>query len=266
MVLRAFLFSMRLLLVVLLFSMSFISYGQKYSMGARVAPCLIWPSFGDKDEKQTFSRGLIPGFSGSLLVSFPLKKNFDLFLEGGYSRKGRKLKFNNDEWTNRSTYNFIDLNMLLRRSYKFKLDKDVPSFFFFNLGPEVSYWLSGKGKTIVTDIGYDYTIVFNKPPDGDFKKMYMNDVNRWLFGIGLGVGLKAPVSKNQYITTELRFSSGHTFLGKKDSSHIEILTYQDTMLTNLKAISLSVSYSLDFDVQQSRKGKSTLKKSIRKTR
>ena len=252
------------LLIFLAFFSSYFSYGQKYSVGVKAAPLLTWPSFGEKEAKHDFSRGIGFGYSAGLLASFPMKNGFDCFVEGGYSVLSRKLKFNNDEWTNKSVYHFADMTMLLRKSYKFKLDKNVPSFFFFNIGPDVKYWLSGRGKIVVEGKGYNYDMVFNKEHDGSFTTMYMNNVNRYLFGLNLGVGIKAPMLRKQYITAELRFTSGHTFLGKKDSSYIEILTFDDTMKTNLKAISINVAYTLDFDVQQSRKGKSTLDRKIKR--
>jgi len=254
------------LLIFLAFFTTYFSYGQKYSVGVKAAPLITWPSFGEKDDKHDFSRGLTPGYAVGLLASFPMKKDFDCFVEAGYSTKGRKLKFNNDEWTNKSIYHFVDMALLLRKSYKFKLEKNVPSFFFFNIGPDVSYWLNGRGKIIVEGKGYKYDIVFNKEHDGSFSTMYLNNVNRYLFGLNIGVGMKAPLLRKQYITAELRFTSGHTFLGKKDSSYIEILTYEDTMKTNLKTLSLNVAYTLDFDVQQSRKGKSTLDRKIKRKR
>lgn len=256
----------KLLMILFAVFLSFFSYGQKYSVGIKAGPLVNWTSFGDKEDRDNFSSGLKLGYSAGVLVSFPLKHDFDFFAEGAYAQKGRRLKFQNDTWTNRSTYKFIDLTMLLRKSYTFRLEKNIPSQWYFNIGPEVSYWLSGKGSIAVEGPGYPYTIVFDKTPDANFNYMYMNDVNRWLFGLALGVGFRAPLMRGQHINAEVRFVSGHTFLGKKDSSHIEILTFEDTMKTNLKVININVSYTLDFDVQQSRKGKSTLDKKMKNSR
>jgi hypothetical protein len=58
--------------------------------------------------------------------------------------------------------------------------------------------------------------------------------------------------------------SGHTYIGRKNgSSYIEILTFEDTLKTNLKALYLNLTYTVDLDVQKSRKGKSTLGKKIK---
>src|SRR5688500_18167352 len=147
------------LVLFLAFLVSYFSYGQKYSVGVKVAPLISWPGFGDKEDKDTFSRGVNLGYSAGALVSFPMKKDFDCFIEVAYSHKGRKLKFNEDRWLNQSVYNMVDLTLLLRKSYQFTLEKNVPSYFFFNLGPEVSYWMNGKGKIIVNGPGYPYDMV-----------------------------------------------------------------------------------------------------------
>jgi hypothetical protein len=193
--------------------------------------------------------------------------------EGAFSRKGRAIKFNDKQWENRSVYHFAEATMLLRKTYKFNLEKNIPSEWFFNVGPEISYWINGKGAISASGPGYPYKVVFNKIDyNSGYDKMYLNNVNRWLFGLSLGAGFTAPLQRNQKISVELRFTSGHTFLGKRNSStHINgYLTgdgnFQDTLKTNLKVISILVAYTFDFDVQQSRKGKSTLDKTIKKNR
>ena len=246
--------------------MGFISKGQKYSVGVKASPLISWPAFGDKEEKELFSREVSLGFAAGGVLSFPLKHDFDLFVEGGYSSKGRRMKNKDNGWVNNSRFGFIDGALLLRKSYKFRLEKNIPSFFYLNIGPEVSYWATAKGDILVDGHANPYEVVFNEPPDGNFNYMYLNDVNRWLFGLVIGIGVKAPMLRHQHITTELRFVSGHTFLGTSESSKIAILTFDDTMMTNLKTISINLAYTFDFDVQKSRKGKSTLDRKIKRRR
>ncbi|MEX2230761.1 MAG: hypothetical protein WD824_01270, partial [Cyclobacteriaceae bacterium] len=65
---------------------------------------------------------------------------------------------------------------------------------------------------------------------------------------------------------------GHTNLGNNKYQYpprewySSLLNYNDTMRVNLKVISLSVAYTYDFDKVESRKGKSTLKKKLKKGR
>jgi hypothetical protein len=243
------------------------SAAQKFSMGFRAGLTANWASFSDKDQKDTFSVKPSTGFAIGALVGFPMKNNYSVIIEGGFSQKSRTIvESGEDLLKNHSSYKFVDGTLLLRKSYKFEFGKDIPADWFVEIGPEVSYWLSGKGNFSVNGPKYPYQIEFDKAPDGDMKYLYYTDANRLFFALVLGVGFKAPLKKNTSITTELRFISGHTNLGNNHYEYpvrewyASLLNYNDTLKMNLKVISLSVAYTYDFDRIESRKGKSTLKK------
>lgn len=243
---------------------------QKYSVGVRGAGTVNWASFRDKFQKDTFSVKPTMGFAFGALIGFPLKNNYSVIIEGGFAQKGRRL--DDPLLENHSTYRFIDGTLLLRKAYHFQLGPDIPSEWFFNIGPEVGYWMSGKGYFTAGGPKYPYRIEFDRAPDGDLGYLYYNSANRVFFGLVLGVGMKAPLKNNTAISTELRFISGHTNLGQNKYEYhtrewyAALLNYVDTLKMNLKVISLSVAYTYDFDKQESRKGKSTLKKRLKKGR
>jgi len=247
-----------------------VTCAQKYSVGFRAGGTVNWASFRDKDQKDTFSVKPTTGFTIGALIGFPLKNNYSVIIEGGFSQKSRRL--DDVLLENHSTYKFVDGTMLLRKAYKFQLGPDIPSEWFVNIGPEVGYWMSGKGYFTAGGPKYPYQIEFDKVPDGDLNYLYYNNANRVFFGLVLGVGMKAPLKNNTAITTELRFVSGHTNLGSNKYDYptrewyAALLNYVDTLRMNMKVISLSVAYTYDFDKQESRKGKSTLKKKIKKGR
>lgn len=249
-----------------------VACAQKYSFGLRFGGSVNWASFRDKYQKDTFSIQPTPGFSLGALIGFPLKNNYSVIIEGGFSQKGRILKDELAQLENHSTYKFVEGALLLRKAYKFQLGKTVPAEWFFNIGPEVGYWLSGKGYFTAGGPRYPYQIEFDKAPNGDMKYLYYNSANRMFFGLVLGVGMKAPLRNNTAISAELRFISGHTNLGNNEYEYHPrewysmILNHNDTMRMNLKVISLSVAYTYDFDKVESRKGKSTIKKRMKKGR
>ena len=260
-----------ILLIICMIAMANVTYAQKYSVGLRAGGSLNWASFRDKYQKDTFSVKPSSGFTLGALVGFPLKNNYSVIIEGGFSQKGRKLK---DETLleNHSTYRFAEGSLLLRKAYKIHLGENIPAEWFFNIGPEVGYWLSGKGYFTAGGPKYPYRIEFDKTPDGDMGQLYYNSANRMFFALSLGVGLKAPLKNNTAISTELRFVSGHTNLGNNKYEYptrewySSLLNYNDTLRMNLKVISLSVAYTYDFDKKEARKGKSTLPKKLKKGR
>jgi hypothetical protein len=243
------------------------SYCQQFSIGAKAGPLISWGNFGDKDDKDDFSQEIKPGFYAAGLIVFPLKNDYSFLTEFGFSQKGRKILFNNDTWENNAAYYFGDAVMLLRRSFPLNLGANIPSQWFVNIGPHVNYWFSGRGK-VSAGGSYNYTVVFGEmpqnPPGPDFDKMYLHEVNRWLFGIDIGVGFKAPLKQNRKIFTELRFTSGHTFFGNKNSASNRTLGFTDNLRANEKVLSLTVAYVIDVNVQEGRKGKSTKDKEIKR--
>ncbi len=263
----------RLLTLLLVVGTAGTSYGQKFTLGIKAKGSLTWAGFGDKEAKDTFGSRMKPGFGAAILIGFPLKDKYDLMLEGGVSQSGRILTFNdNPEWRNNLTMRTVDMGMLLRRNFEFMLKKDTPAKGFVALGPEISYWINSNGFITVTDgPKYRYDVAFESDEEGGNSGylLKLQDVNRWLFSLNIGAGLRAPLRNNRFITTEIRFTSGHTFLGKENSAFMERFIWgpgsmQDTMRTNMKTVSLIVAYTIDIDVKEKRKGKSTIKKKLKR--
>jgi hypothetical protein len=263
-------FTKHLIVFLSFFVVTFTTVGQKYSIGVKAGGMVSWPAWADRTIKDTLSAGLSTGYNAAMTISFPMKNQFDLVIEGGYSKKGRKVTwFDGTEWTNISTFKFIDMGMFMRKSFSFRLEKNIPATWYVNIGPEVSYWLSGAGRYSAGGDWYNYTIDFDKESSTEFDALALPNANRWLFGLGVGGGIIAPLMNNQTIGVELRFSYGHTYLsrtGKISNEQYPLATYfgyEDSYKCNIKSLTLSVSYSLNFDVQRSRRGKSTLDKKVK---
>jgi hypothetical protein len=100
---------------------------------------------------------------------------------------------------------------------------------------------------------------------GEFDKVYMIDVNRWLFGIDIGVGMEAPIRKTQRIMTELRFTWGHTYFGDQTSQNYNTIGWTDNnMRGNEKVLSLTVAYMFDMDLRLNKTGRSTKDKETKR--
>lgn len=235
-------------------------FGQNFSLGVKAGPLVLWSPYGDKDDAVGFENKPKYGYYLAGIINFPLKNDYTCVIEGGFSQKGRHVEtagmFNN------GTYYFIDAALLLRKSFKFNLGKNVPATGFFNIGPHISYWLGGEG-TIgsVGSDGSDYKIKFVDSLNSDdfkFKTMYMVDANRWLFGADIGLGMTAPIKKTQRVLVELRFTWGHTFYGTRETAYYNWVQFVDyNMRANEKVLSLTAAYIFDFDLRASKKGHST---------
>jgi len=228
---------------------------------------MTWADFADNDTRQNFQSTPKIGYSIGGIILFPLKNKYSFFSEFGFKQTGRHIKFNEGTWTNNATYRYFDLSMALRKAFIVHIKKNVPTHCFFNVGPNVDYWLSGDGEIKTDVLGTNYKVVFNEQPDGNFHKNYMNNVNRWFFGMDLGIGADANITKTQRVAVELRFTYGHTYIGKKTgTSNLEILGFEDNIKSNFKTLTLSGSYFFDFDLRKSKMGKSTQDKKVKRRR
>jgi hypothetical protein len=241
-------------------------FAQKFSLGLKAGVLGAYTNFSDR--RDTLKSNVKLGFNVGGLIMFPLKNRYSFMAEGGYSQQGRSWTYkpNDARWT--STYYFADLSMALRRDFRLKILKNVPSKWFFTVGPNINYWIGGRGKFIPhqgpgspAGLTQNLQIVFDKPPSTAYQTLYINNENRWLWGVNLGVGVTFTTLKNQRILTELRMTWGQTYLGDKKSESLYNLTAADNMdlKCNLKVLNLSVAYIFERDIQKGRMGKSTKK-------
>lgn len=260
--------SLILSLVFMLASVNWL-YAQKFSLGVKGGPLALKSVYGDKTEDDDIDDKIKYGFYGAGFISFPLKNHYSCVIEAGYSHKGRKVLFNDGTAQNNATYRFLDAALLLRKSFRLDLGKNVPADWFVNIGPHISYWLGGKGTIGPTQSnGKAYEIEFADTFKlGDFNTMYLIDANRWLFGMDIGVGMTAPIKKTQRVLTELRFTWGHTYYGGKTTANYDWIGFTDqNMRANEKVLSFTVAYMWDFDLQKAKKGKSTKDKEVNRKR
>lgn len=238
---------------------------QKFNLGIKAGPNFTIGRFRDSDLRDEFKSKLVIGYFVGGTIQFPLKNDYSFGTEAGFSHKGKKLEFNDGTWVNKAGFDFIDLSMSLRKSFEFQLRPDVRSKLIVGVGPNIAYWLRAKGEIDAGGPVAKYSVAFNQEPDGNFNINYYNEINRWLFGLDLGFGLEAPISSTQKILTELRFTFGQTNLGTTDSSStVEILGFKDDLKMNLKTLSLSATYLFSFDLKESKMGRSTKDKVVKR--
>jgi hypothetical protein len=156
------------------------------------------------------------------------------------------------------------MSMALRKTYRLKLKENIYSTWFVNVGPNVNYWINGKG-TMVPYFGRNqyYTVAFDgRQQASSYTKISVKDENRWLFGINVGIGTTFTTFKNQKVVTELRMTWGQTYLGKRHSETLggtPGINDEMSLRCNLKTINFSVGYIFDRDLQKGKMGKSTKK-------
>lgn len=249
------------IVVVVAFCISSLSvFAQKFSLGLKAGVLGVYTNF--PDSKDSLKTGVKPGFNVGGLISFPLKRNCAFVAEGGFSQQGRSYTYepNKDKWS--GTYYFVDMSMAVRKYFHWNVIKHISTDWFFNAGPNINYWLGGKARmTPYYGIQQNYQLAFDQT-GAEYSKIYMTNLNRWLFGLNVGIGFTATTLKNQKILTELRMTWGQTYLGQRHSEFITGvpgIMDEVSMKCNLKVLNVSVAYIFDRDIQKGRMGKSTKK-------
>lgn len=248
--------------ILLVFYPSF-SFSQKFSLGLKGGITASLTNFADQSDRDIFKTGIKPGFSAAALIAFPMKKEYSFQTELGFAQQGRTYTYkpNGDQWS--STYNFAEASMLLRKNFRLKIKENISTNWFVDIGPNVNYWLGGTGGMIpYFGIHQHYTVVFDQTPDQSYTKIFINNENRWLYGLNIGVGASGKIRSDQRILVELRLIWGQTYLGTKTSETIGGTPgIQDelSLKCNIKSLNLSIAYIFDRDLKKSNKGKSTIK-------
>ncbi|MDH5379629.1 MAG: PorT family protein [Cyclobacteriaceae bacterium] len=266
----------RVLLLSFLASSFFLSSAQKFTVGVKGGVQGYTMRYQQKDIRDVFHNRFKGGFLGGLVIGFPLPADFSFIAESQLSVKGRKVRFNQSTldpsyaWVNNSTYYFIENSLLLRKEFPVSF-YDFHSSWYFNVGPNISYWMGGNGvlTTTTSTTGLNYKMVFTDsvyydPRSINFNEMQVVDANRWLFGLDFGVGFMTHVLGNQRFFSEVRFTYGHTYLGQSYSANLYVLGFDDNLRNAYRSLNVTLGYAISLDLRDQRKGKSTLDKQKRR--
>lgn len=255
---------LKVLIIVIFLFITHFSTAQQFVLGVKGGVQAMTNAYPERSTREFFRPGIQAGANGGVFIDFPLPDDFSLVGEFQYNLKGRRVRFNDGNWVNAARYSFFDTPILLRKYFKLP-EKEFSSFWYINIGPDISYWLGGKGRIITDGPGVDYTVVFEEPEGNtEIEKMYLHDVNRFLFGLNFGVGYTAYVLGNQRFFVEARFTYGHTYFGKHDSAYLPVLGFEDNLETNYRLLNISFGYGISIDMRNAKKGKSTLDKRKRR--
>lgn len=244
-------------LAIIIFSAPGIN-AQKFSLGLAGGVHTYKVAFHHDEEESLFDSKSKLGYKFGGFIEFPLENNFSWSTEAYYSKKGRKVSYYDGSITNNANYTFYEISVLLRKGYDLSVSEKLKGEVFFNIGPNINYWHSGKG-TIDANVDLDYEVRFQEP-DADVFINSITDANRWLFGLEAGIGTEIRIYDTQFFEVEVRYTYGQTYLGDKNSSTIPILAFEDSLRSNYRVLSVILRYGVDIDLKNARKGKSTIKR------
>jgi hypothetical protein len=238
-------------------------------IGPVAGPQVSWVSYDDKDSKGKYSQSPVYGFHAGVGLSFRVHKRFFLHTAFLYSTKGKKLEGKDDQLLKyKVNYNYIDVPMVYTVEFLHKVGKTKQYKFFFGIGPNVSYWLGGKGYLQNTQLNeliidrVEFKTVFGREEnDYSDNEMNVNGANRLQLGLNLQTGFVFEPLGYQKIMFTVRYEAGHSFLSPENNGTFrQTNEFKDDMRTRIQGLRMSFSYLIDLKNEESKKGKSTINK------
>jgi hypothetical protein len=257
----------RRILIVLLLSSGASAFSQ-ILVGPVAGPQVSWVSYDDKANRDRFGQYPTVGFHGGFGLSFRVHKTFFLHTALLYSQKGKRLEGKEDELLKqRTNYRFIEMPMFYTYEFRQNVGKSRAYKWFVGLGPNVSYWLGGRGSLEDTQLSeilvnrVNYKIVFNRAP-GTYAddEMNVNDPNRLQLGLVFAGGIVLEPLGYQKIMVTMRYELGHSFMSPTGQGEFNLTNYKDDMRVRSQGVRLSFSYLIDLKTEEKKKGKSTINK------
>lgn len=243
-------------------------------VGPIAGPNFSWTSFDDKDLKDVYDVSPIIGFHAGMALSFRVQKRFFLHSSFIYSTKGKIYKAENDPlFKNEVRYKYLELPLLYTVEFKGNFGGGKEYKWYVGAGPNVSYWLGGRGKFSSSDLSevgigeLDYKVTFYKNPEdiGD-DEMGVEDPNRFQLGLTVATGFVFEPMGNQKFMLLFRYELGHSFLSRTSDGVFKPTLYTDEMRIRNQGFRISLAYLIDLKTEQRKKGKSTIKESNKRRR
>lgn len=237
-------------------------------IGPTAGPNFSWTSFDDSDQREIYDVRPVPGFHAGVMVAFRVQKRFFLNTSIIYSTKGKIVKSDIDPmFRNQATYNYIEMPILYTAEFKGTFGGGREYKWYFGAGPNISYWLGGRGKIMSSDLNelsideLPYKVVFNKELEAvDSEEMGVLDPNRMQLGLNIAAGFVFEPLGYQKFMLLFRYELGHSFMSRTSHGVFEPVFYEDDMRIRNHGLRISFSYLIDTKVSERKKGKSTIKR------
>jgi hypothetical protein len=226
-----------------------------------------WISFGEKDEKAEYKIKGKYGYHFGAHCAFRVRKRFFLHSSLIYSTKGREMEGKNEFLKYDMTYRYIELPIVYTAYFKGHMGTKEFKY-SLGVGPNISYWLGGKGTLESTDthefsIGaviVPVSVVFKKDPGAAQQhEVVVQDPTRLQLGLNFTAGfLFEPVPDREIVLT-LRYELGHSYLSKESYGAFDpsLTTFEEPLKVRNQGFRVSLAYLIDLKVENRKKGKST---------
>jgi hypothetical protein len=228
-----------------------------------------WTSFSDKDLKDEYNVSPVFGYHVGGHLAFKVRKRFFLHTSLIYSTKGKNLKSEAGDLSLKLRYKYIEMPIVYTAYFKGHIGQKEFKY-SLGVGPNVSYWLGGKGTFENADTHEFHNgpsgiipvdIVFGKDPNyATENEMVIQRPNRVQFGLNFTAGfLFEPVRYREVVLT-LRYELGHSYLSRESDGVFSptFPSFSESQKIRNQGFRISLAYLIDLKVEERKRGKSTI--------
>ena len=237
-------------------------------VGPEVGINYSWTSFKEGDLKEEYKMNPVPGYHVGGHLGFKVRNRFFLHSSLLYSTKGRELTGKSDKLLkSTSHYNYIEMPINFTVDFKGKIGKSKEFKYFVGIGPNVSYWLGGKGTFYNSELEENnagelsYKIRFKEPnlDDQPADEMRVQRPNRLQLGLNFIAGMVFEPWYKQRFMFSVRYERGHSYIAKSNGEFSSIY-FADPLKSRSQGFRVSLAYLVDLKTEERKKGKSTIDK------
>lgn len=220
--------------------------------------------YDDNEYKTLYPTSFKPGYNVGMVLNYRVSKLYSLHTEFSYLKKGINVKYADElvSLSNRAGFHYLSAPVLLRFS-KHKNVGNQHVEFYANIGPEVNYWLGGRGvletsepASFIENEELRYKLSFKKDQEYG-RHMVVRDPSRVQMSLGAGGGLLFDLSRTQHLAFDFRASLGvgKSFHGKENGGQYGLNLYTENLEGVHHTLGISAAYLMNFDLQMLKKGK-----------
>lgn len=227
-----------------------------------------WIRFDEKEKHDVYETNPFISYHAGANVSFKVRNRFFLHTSFIYSVKGKVMDNPSDPvFHHEAKYKYIEIPLVYAVDFKGTVGNNKVYKWYFGAGPNLSYWLSGKGSFSSSPLmesnidRLDYDIVFRKDAEElAMDEMTIEDPNRIQLGLNLATGIVFEPMENQKLMLNVRYEIGHSYMSRTSDGVFAATFERDDMRIRSHGLRLSLSYMIDLRIENRKKGKSTIKR------
>lgn len=214
--------------------------------------------FEDDEYKDLYNSGLSAGYHAGIALNYTVSKVYSLHTEFSYLRKGLNVRYSDElvNIRNKAGYKYLSAPVLLRISLHNNIGNQHVEF-YGNIGPELNYWLGGRGvletsekADFVKNQELKYFVSFDESKEYG-SHMVVKDPYRIQMALGAGGGMIFDLGRTQHLALDFRLSLGvgKSFHGRNDGGDYGLQLYNENLEGVHHTMSFTAVYLQSFDLK-----------------